>query len=263
MASPQLENGYTRIADELLEAFALIQLSGHEWSIIHAVVRKTYGFNKKEDWIAGSQLSELTGLNKQRVYEAKKKLSKKRILLANGKKVSLNKDYEQWIKSNGKTLLGNGKTLPKVTEKRTHKREKTIIQKTLVETSSTKSKNQNNMSWNLPNDNEADETSIDYETGEITDHKPVRQKKYPNAPTVRKLFQEILGHNPLNWKVNKTELGACERLYTEFGLKKVRNALEYYKENQDDKFCPVITSPSSLENKYAALSKHKTRNYGN
>ena len=49
MASPQIEDGYTKIANELLEAISKVNLSSYEFRVIMAIIRKTYGFNKKSD----------------------------------------------------------------------------------------------------------------------------------------------------------------------------------------------------------------------
>ncbi len=49
-----LDDGYTRIANELLEAVMLAGLTQHQLLVFLAVMRKTYGFNKK------------TGLGEQR-----------------------------------------------------------------------------------------------------------------------------------------------------------------------------------------------------
>ncbi|WP_084288457.1 replication protein [Desulfovermiculus halophilus] len=58
MASPQCENGYTRLANELLEALARTRLAGQEYQAVLAIVRKTYGFGKKSDKISYGQLSK-------------------------------------------------------------------------------------------------------------------------------------------------------------------------------------------------------------
>lgn len=47
MANPQIENGYTRIANELLEALLLANLSKRQLLVALAVIRQTYGFNRK------------------------------------------------------------------------------------------------------------------------------------------------------------------------------------------------------------------------
>ena len=95
MASPQPDQ-FTKISSELLEAFCLLQLSGSEWSFVHALMRKTYGYNKKEDWVTNSQIMKLTGLDKERVSEAKKKLLLKGVVTEKRNKIGLQKDYDLW-----------------------------------------------------------------------------------------------------------------------------------------------------------------------
>lgn len=116
------------------------------------------------------------------------------------------------------------------------------------------------MSWNNKAD-DYEEGTIDLDgNGEIVEEKVTPRRKYPNAPAVRKLFQEILGKNEKFWKVNPHILTACERLYTDRGLDKIRNALEYYRDHQDERYCPDVSNPKKLEEKYSDLSKFKVRN---
>ena len=261
MQSPQLENGYTKISNELLEAMCAVQLSGHEWSVVHTVIRKTYGYNKKSDWVSLSQLCELTGLIKQRVNEAKQKLINKRIIIQEGRMLSLNKHYDQWQKVTEKRYQSNGKALQKVTENRAHKRKKENIQNTLDERGSSGSKKRNDMAWNKqPDDYEELSIDIDGDGSPKTVKTPT--KKYPNAPAIRKIFQEVLGRNPSNWKINRNQLLACENLYTERGPEKVRSALEYYQANREDQYCPTIASPYDLDSKWTNLGEHKLK-HGN
>lgn len=117
--------------------------------------------------------------------------------------------------------------------------------------------NQEDMSWNKQSE-DYEEGSIDLDgDGTVKEEKKKSKAKYPNAPTIRKIFQEVLGLNPFSWKSNTTELTACENLYTERTPEKVRNALEFYKENQEDKFCPQITQPSDLDRKWTKLGAYK------
>lgn len=51
MANPQLEDGYTSIANEILERLALIKISATDWRVLVTIIRRTYGFHKKVDWI--------------------------------------------------------------------------------------------------------------------------------------------------------------------------------------------------------------------
>lgn len=102
MASPQLENGYFRIANEIIDQFCKSKnrLSGEEWIILWIILRKTYGWHKPEDYISLSQFYQISGMKKPSIIRALKKLEQKRIISkkANGKinKWQFIKDYHQW-----------------------------------------------------------------------------------------------------------------------------------------------------------------------
>jgi len=74
------------IADELLEAFAMINLSPYESRVLWCILRKTYGYNKKQDWISNSQMIKETGLLKGSVSKAKRKLLGRNIVTQTGNK---------------------------------------------------------------------------------------------------------------------------------------------------------------------------------
>jgi phage replication O-like protein O len=107
MTSPQVENGYTRIANELLEAIIQSPIGFGNAQIFWAVVRKTYGFRKKNDYISISQLQEMTGLSRRMtIYcvqnlEAKKMIKVKRRVGRGHKKeinhIEINKNYTEWV----------------------------------------------------------------------------------------------------------------------------------------------------------------------
>ena len=104
------------------------------------------------------------------------------------------------------------------------------------------------------NENESyQEPELDLDTGEIIKKQPT--KKYPNALKVFSLF----GKYPLNWKISKTQLQAAENLFTERGSEQIIKALNFYKENKEEEFCPVINSPYDLDSKWAKLISYKKR----
>lgn len=71
----QVENGnYTRIINPLIEALIKIPFKGCELAVALYVIRKTYGFNKKQDEISLSQFCEGTGRSRQTVVTALKNL---------------------------------------------------------------------------------------------------------------------------------------------------------------------------------------------
>lgn len=91
-----LDDGFTRIANELLEAVMHAGLSQHQLLVFMAVMRKTYGFNKKSDWVSNEQLSELTGILPHKCSAAKSVLVKRGILTQTGRVIGINKAVSEW-----------------------------------------------------------------------------------------------------------------------------------------------------------------------
>lgn len=97
MKSPQLENGYTKIANEIMDELCKLQLSPCEWQVLLVVLRKTYGWNKKTDKISLSQFQAMTGMEHSRLCRTIKKLVAKRPLLKTESGFSFNKCVNQWV----------------------------------------------------------------------------------------------------------------------------------------------------------------------
>jgi len=123
MANPQTENGYAKVTNELLEALSRINLSSYETRVLFCVIRKTYGWNKKDDYISVSQIAKGTRLLKPHACRAKIALVRKNILNENGGKLGPNKDYDKWsvtdsgneslIKRQKQRIVTNIGTVPK------------------------------------------------------------------------------------------------------------------------------------------------------
>jgi phage replication O-like protein O len=96
-----VENGYTRIANELMDALCTIDMPGRYFKVLNAVIRKTYGYNKKSDWIALSQFVEMTGIEKSNVSRILNDLVRAGILTKTGdgniKQISINKTVSVWV----------------------------------------------------------------------------------------------------------------------------------------------------------------------
>lgn len=92
-----LDDGYTRIANELLEAIMSSDFTSRQIKLLLAVVRKTYGFGKKYDWISGEQLSELTGMPRTRCSSTKTELMNMNVLSTDGRKFGINKNIHEWV----------------------------------------------------------------------------------------------------------------------------------------------------------------------
>lgn len=128
--TPQLENGYAQLSNELLEAFAKIKLSPNESQILWTVIRKTYGYHKKEDKISLTQFQAMTDLSRPSVAKAIKSLVAKQLLVAIQQppinSYSLNKDYSTWLTSSYIDTSSRfttplvAKQLPKLVAKQQH-----------------------------------------------------------------------------------------------------------------------------------------------
>lgn len=116
-ASPQLENGYTRLANELLDALIGAGLTARQWAVVMAVIRKTYGFNKKTDEIGLSQLSLMTGIEKGNLSRTVRELEAARVIHrgdgVHAHTFSINKRSKQWELSNQQPQLSKQQPLSK------------------------------------------------------------------------------------------------------------------------------------------------------
>ncbi|MEO5343563.1 MAG: replication protein [Gammaproteobacteria bacterium SHHR-1] len=120
MASPQLEDGYTRIANELLEALLLADLSKRELLVLLAVIRKTYGFNRSMDRISSAQLAAATGLTATHCRATVRDLKARGLLASEGDMLGLQKDHDRWQggpKQAGPFQAGPKQAGPKQAEK--------------------------------------------------------------------------------------------------------------------------------------------------
>lgn len=106
MASPQKENGYTPIANEIMEALIKYPLPGSQMQCLLLILRKLYGYNKKHDAISYSQFEKYTNMKRRHVDRAIKELICKNVIsvkkgitkLGNRTTTTycFNKDYDTW-----------------------------------------------------------------------------------------------------------------------------------------------------------------------
>jgi phage replication O-like protein O len=102
MANPQAENGHIDIANDIADKLCAYRLSGEEWQVLWTILRKTYGWHKKEDHIGLGQFSVMTGLSRSHAKRAIKKLQDKNVIGVSKKGDSgvtcynINKDFDKW-----------------------------------------------------------------------------------------------------------------------------------------------------------------------
>lgn len=104
MASPQKENGYTSIANELLEQLYRRRFSASQLKILLLVIRFTYGFNRKTATLSNTFISAGTGMHEITVSKEVGTLLRDNVLklykkpsFHNSRIIGINKDYESWL----------------------------------------------------------------------------------------------------------------------------------------------------------------------
>lgn len=107
MANPQKENGFTPIANEILEALARYPLNGSQHRIIDVIWRYTYGFSRKAHGLSETFISRATGIHRKQVQrELNELITVKVISVIDGatfsspRKLAFNKDYSKWVVTN-------------------------------------------------------------------------------------------------------------------------------------------------------------------
>ncbi|MEI9696039.1 replication protein [Atlantibacter hermannii] len=92
----ELEDGYAKLSNTLLDAYSGADLTKRQFKVLLAILRKTYGWNKAMDRISDSQLSEITKLPVKRCNEAKLELVRMGIIKQQGGMFGPNKNIEEW-----------------------------------------------------------------------------------------------------------------------------------------------------------------------
>lgn len=230
MASPQPDK-HTRVSNELVDAFCRLKLSPNESQILWCVLRKTYGWNKKEDKISLTQFQKQSELSRPSVIKAIAKLVAKQILVAKQqpgsiKTYALQKDYEKWNFSGSYTDTSSrlattlvAKQLPKLVAKQQHtKDKKDNIQKTILST-----------------------------------------EQVGGLQKAISLFGNINPSYEILFK-RKNQRDAAERLLSKFGLPALEKLIEAARQANGMQFAPTITTPCQLEDKLGQLKSYYDKN---
>lgn len=219
MATPQKENGFTPIANEILEHLSFAGINGSEYRVILFVLRKTYGFQKKKDRISLTQFQKGTGMNRAHAVRIIKSLVDKRILVKEKGVYLFNKNWEDWVvhkrvpSTQLDTIASTQKDTKSSTQKDTYKRKKETITKETTQSVGTLG------------------SEVIYSFKELN-------------PSYGSLFKR------------KSQHLAAERLIQIHGLERIRKVIEFVTLRRSDRYCPTITSPTQLEDKWAALEKY-------
>lgn len=103
-----LEREFLQAPNALFENLARTYLSPNESKIVFFIIRKTFGWNKTEDWISLSQIEEGTGIAKPNVCRSLNSLKRRDIIVRpNRWHVGLQLDYSLWLQTKERNSCRN------------------------------------------------------------------------------------------------------------------------------------------------------------
>ncbi|HHR6458281.1 TPA: replication protein [Providencia alcalifaciens] len=245
------DDGYTRIANELLESLSCCNLTVRQLRVMLAIIRKTYGFGKKVDRISDSQLADVSGLSRQNVNKAKKELISMNYLILDGNKIGVNKEVSAW-KNQSRDSVSNLKTknvsnleTNDVSNLETHKRN-TLKKKEINNISSENS--------NEPSDRPS-EIFLAVEP-DVAVCSP-KGNKWGNADDLKAaqwIYSQVLIISPSTKEPNWSSWANDVRLMRQLdGHAHQEICRLFLWANRDSFWCSVVLSPAKLRKKWATL----------
>ncbi len=260
-----LSNGYTRIANEIQKLKPRLRMSGREWQCLEAVIWLTYGWNKKQDRVTNTVISELTGLSDSHVSDAIKLLAARGIIFSHKhgvmKTVGINTELSAWVldkPKTGKLFPKTGITFPE-------------SEKTFPETVDTQDYNKNNIKRSSSRNSEE---SRDVKTQEFLSRHPEAAdgiytpagKSWGTADDLkaaRWIFDKALTVNASLSEPNWVEWANTIRLMRLQDKRTHYEICELFKwANEDDFWQENILSPSKLRKQWDSLTTKRLRSSG-
>lgn len=105
-------NGFTQVANELLDYLAKLDITKRQWRVMVSLIRKTYGFNKKTDWIVGEQIAthmEYPGAVTH-IHADIRLLKSRNIIIKEGRKIGPNPVLSDWVLTQNQPKAVTAKT---------------------------------------------------------------------------------------------------------------------------------------------------------
>lgn len=103
MADVQIENGYTKLANELQDAIQCFKFNLNEMKVMNGILRYTYGFSRKSHQMSLTFFMNYTNLTRSRVNDSLKSLEENNVIFVKKHGDSykpniytFNKNYDTW-----------------------------------------------------------------------------------------------------------------------------------------------------------------------
>ncbi len=99
MANPQPDK-YTKLSHEFLDALVRTRIRGEGRQLLDAIMRMTWGWNKKKSIITPADFVKKTGMDRGNVGRALRYLEERNMIIIelsdSGTNYSIQKDYDKW-----------------------------------------------------------------------------------------------------------------------------------------------------------------------
>ena len=232
----QVENGnFTRIVNPLIEELVKIPFKGCELAVALWLIRKTYGFQKRQDSISLTQFQEGLNRSRQTIVTALKNLQLVNVVRlvkkGNMKGASniweINKYMNTWNLVNTVRLVQRGNK-PSLTERLN-----------LVQTG-----------------RHTKETTKERRTKERAVASTAKESTYSSeGAEIIKAFIEVDAKNKRSYG-NKTQRGACDFLINEYGLDQVIKVIKLLPQLNRNQFSKKAYTPHQLQENWVAIRDH-------
>ncbi|EPV6087093.1 replication protein [Proteus mirabilis] len=246
------DDGYTRIANELLESLSCCNLTVRQLRVMLAIIRKTYGFGKKVDRISDSQLADVSGLSRQNVNKAKKELISMNYIILEGNKIGVNKEVSAW-KNQSRDSVSNLKTKKvskletnDVSDLETHKRN-TLKKKEITNISSENS----NESSDIP----PEKVLAVKPDAVVSSPKGNRWGNADDLKAAQWIYSQVLIVSPSTKEPNWSTWANDVRLMRQLDGHTHQDICRMFKwANRDSFWCSNVLSPAKLREKWDTLT---------
>lgn len=252
MANPQKENGYLSIANEIVDRLIGLGLSGREYEVVLFVIRKTYGFNKKEDRIAISQFERGLGIHRSTACKLINSLVAKRLLDKHDGVYSFNKNWEQWEVVAKRPLVAKSPLVAKRQQASRHLANELVAKSPPTKDTLTKDTIQKTI---------AEPSSAGEEPRKKTKKKPIEERYSPEVISqINTLLNKI--HDTTNPNISYPNANNREEaawLIHKYGLAKLLPLMDFADSVKADPFAPTPYTPKQLRDKMPAIINYYHR----
>ena len=260
----ELENGFTKFPNKLLEVMVGAEFNGTQKRIILFIIRQTKGFHEYDNWISVDMLVKATGLSRTTIKNNIRDLVKSNVIEVTknytrktSKKMRVNEDHTTW------------KNINVPSEESLSISKKYGLKNKLIGEINTKNKDidrDNNINSNLSEGKKIDPPESkqidphkgkqnDPQEGKETFPNKERERNNKKEKKVNELFENVWNMLPRKDKKSRVKYSQRKKLYYKYGseilieaAKEFCEEMKKYKEEDSKKY---ITQASNFFNKKA------------